>query len=68
LKRFGLLLKGWGNVLKRCLPKLLGAIAGGFVSPDARECAHNAGFFVLELTGETVKLVKPPKDFVAKEW
>jgi predicted AAA+ superfamily ATPase len=48
--------------------KLLGAIAGGFVSPDAREFAHNAGFFVLELTGESVTLAKPPKEFIAKEW
>jgi len=48
--------------------KLLGAIVGAVVTPEAREYAEQNGFFVLELTGEDVRLLKPPKDFQPKEW
>ena len=48
--------------------KLLGAIAGGVVSPDVRDKAHEAGFFVLELKGESVDLLPPPDGFVPSEW
>jgi hypothetical protein len=48
--------------------KLLGAIAGGTVSPDVREYAHSAGFFVLELAGESVTLADRPADFRPREW
>ncbi|GMO55914.1 MAG: hypothetical protein Ta2G_15580 [Termitinemataceae bacterium] len=48
--------------------KLLGAIAGGIVESDAKNCAHNAGFFVLELKGESVQLVETPKDFTPGQW
>ncbi|GMO39574.1 MAG: hypothetical protein Ta2B_19340 [Termitinemataceae bacterium] len=48
--------------------KLLGAIAGGTVDSDAKNCAHNAGFFVLELKGESVHLVEAPKDFSPRQW
>jgi hypothetical protein len=48
--------------------KLLGAIAGGIVLPEAREFAHECGFFVLELTGESVELLDAPEGFTAKEW
>ena len=48
--------------------KLLGAIAGGVVTPDIREQAYNAGFFVLELTGESVTLLAPPEGFTPKIW
>ena len=48
--------------------KLLGAIAGASVSPDVQAYAHNAGFFVLELTGESVALIPPPEGFVVPEW
>ena len=48
--------------------KLLGAIVGAFVTPEAREYAEQNGFFVLELTGENVRLLEPPKDFQPKEW
>jgi len=48
--------------------KLLGAIAAAVVSPDVREYAEQNGFFVLELTGENVHLLEPPKDFQPKEW
>jgi hypothetical protein len=48
--------------------RLLGAIAGGVVSPDAVAYAHKAGFFVLELAGESVVLLDTPAGFVAREW
>ncbi|GMO44417.1 MAG: hypothetical protein Ta2B_25260 [Termitinemataceae bacterium] len=48
--------------------KLLGAIAGGTVESYAAEYAHSVGFFVLELTGESVQLAKAPVGFIAKKW
>jgi hypothetical protein len=48
--------------------KLLGAIVGGVVMPEVREYTEQNGFFVLELTGEDVRLLEPPKDFQPKEW
>jgi hypothetical protein len=48
--------------------KLLGAMAGGAVDPDVRDYAHAAGFFVLELTGESVALTKRPEGFMPREW
>lgn len=47
---------------------LLGTIAGGVVSPDVREYAEENGFFVLELTGEDVRLLEPKNGFQPKEW
>ena len=48
--------------------KMLGAIAGGIVPPETQTYAHNAGFFVLELKGEAVKLITPPEGFSHKVW
>ena len=48
--------------------KLLGAIVGAVVTPQARDYAERSGFYVLELTGEDVRLLEPPKDFQPKEW
>jgi hypothetical protein len=48
--------------------KLLGAIVGAVVTPEAREYAEQNGFFVLELMGEDVRLLEPPKNFQPKEW
>jgi hypothetical protein len=48
--------------------KLLGAIAGGIVTPEGRTAAYEAGFFVLELTGESVARVPEPAGFKPKEW
>jgi hypothetical protein len=48
--------------------KLLGAIAAAVVNPDVREYAEESGFFVLELTGEDVRLLEPPEGFKPKEW
>jgi tetrahydromethanopterin S-methyltransferase subunit G len=48
--------------------KLLGAVAGGIVTPEAKEAAHEAGFYVLELAGESVIRVPDPPGFKPKEW
>lgn len=48
--------------------KILGAMAGGVVDPDILSYAHSAGFFVLELTGESVHLTESPKGFVPRQW
>ncbi|GHV07893.1 hypothetical protein FACS189485_18770 [Spirochaetia bacterium] len=48
--------------------KLLGAMAGGAVDPDVQAYAYSVGFFVLELTGESVHLVKPPAGFIPRQW
>ena len=47
---------------------LIGAIAAAVVYPEVREYAEENGFFVLELTGEDIRLLDPPKDFQPKEW
>ena len=48
--------------------KLLGAIVGAVVQPEAWEYAEQNGFFVLELTGEDVRLLEPSENFQPKEW
>jgi len=48
--------------------QLFGAMAGGVVDPDVKNYAYESGFFVLELTGESVHLVPPPEDFEPKKW
>ncbi|MDR2499512.1 MAG: hypothetical protein LBD37_00345 [Treponema sp.] len=48
--------------------KLLGALAGGVLSPGTAERAYQAGFFALELAGESVALVQPPEGFSPREW
>jgi hypothetical protein len=48
--------------------KILGSLAAAAVNPEVREYAEQSGFFVLELTGEDVRLLEPPKGFKPKEW
>ncbi|MDR1126907.1 MAG: hypothetical protein LBL06_02140 [Treponema sp.] len=48
--------------------RVMGAVAGGVVAPEVREYAHECGFFVLELTGESVRLVEAPVGFTPKVW
>jgi hypothetical protein len=47
---------------------LLGAMTGGLVDLDVRKYAYKSGFFVLELTGESVRLIPPPEEFEPKQW
>jgi predicted AAA+ superfamily ATPase len=48
--------------------KLLGAMAGGVVDPDVKDYAYQAGFFVLELAGESARLLPPPEGFEPQKW
>jgi hypothetical protein len=48
--------------------KILGAIAGGVVAPEAADYAHSRGFYVLELAGESVIRVPDPPGFKPAEW
>jgi predicted AAA+ superfamily ATPase len=48
--------------------QLLGAMAGGVVDPDIKDYIYESGFFVLELTGESVHLIPPPDGFEPKKW
>jgi hypothetical protein len=48
--------------------QLLGAMAGGVVDPEVKEYAYKSGFFVLELTGESVHLIPPPEGFEPSKW
>ncbi|GHT65371.1 hypothetical protein FACS1894110_07100 [Spirochaetia bacterium] len=66
LKRMELILKYTPDQCKG--KRLLGAMAGGAVDPDIAAYAHSAGFFVLELTGESVSLVKTPDGFNPRQW
>jgi uncharacterized protein YoxC len=48
--------------------RLFGAMAGGVVNPDIKDYAYASGFYVLELAGESVRLVNPPQGFVPQKW
>jgi hypothetical protein len=47
--------------------KLLGAVAGAIASEGAKTFAVKQGFFVLEQSGNTVK-ISVPEDFRPREW
>ena len=47
--------------------KFQGAIAGAIVSDEVRNYAHKTGFYMIEQTGDTVK-INIPKDFKPREW
>jgi hypothetical protein len=66
LKRMELILKYPPDQCKG--KRLLGAMAGGAVDTDIQDYAHRAGFFVLELAGESVKLAHTPLGFTPREW
>ncbi|MDR0706510.1 MAG: hypothetical protein LBF60_01355 [Treponema sp.] len=48
--------------------QLFGAVAGGVVSPNVARYAYETGFYVLELTGESVSLIPPPDGFKPGMW
>jgi hypothetical protein len=47
--------------------KFQGAIAGAIMKDEVRDYAHKAGFYVIEQTGDTVK-INIPKDFIPRVW
>ena len=48
--------------------ELFGTMAGGVVNPDVMRYAYEAGFYVLELTGDTVSIIPQPEDFKPGTW
>jgi hypothetical protein len=48
--------------------RVMGALAGGVVSPAVMEYAHKCGFYVLELSGESVRFADTPDGFEARVW
>jgi hypothetical protein len=62
------------DLIRRYPPKgiagmrLMGAMAGGVVDPDVMDYAYQCGLYVLELTGESVRLAPPPDGFTPREW
>ncbi|WP_062327705.1 hypothetical protein [Treponema endosymbiont of Eucomonympha sp.] len=46
----------------------LGAVAGGIVGKQARDYAHKSGFYVLEQSGDTVRIAEPPEAWQPKAW
>ena len=47
--------------------KFQGAIAGAVMNKEVLNYAHEAGFYVIEQTGDTVK-ISIPEGFVPREW
>jgi hypothetical protein len=47
--------------------KLLGAVAGAIMADQVKAYALNTGFYVIEQSGDTVKITVP-RDFKPKEW
>ena len=47
--------------------KFQGAIAGAIMSDEVKDYAHKTGFYVVEQTGDTIK-ISIPGNFVAREW
>ena len=47
---------------------IVGAMAGAIVSDSARDYTLNKGLYVIKQSGESIALVKPPKDFKPRTW
>jgi hypothetical protein len=52
---------------KQDMRKILGAIAGAVFGPTEKKAFIEAGFYVLEQSGDTMKM-DIPDDFVPREW
>jgi phage shock protein A len=48
--------------------KVYSAIAGAVVPPDVRDYAYGKDIYMLEMNGEQVSLLEPPKEFTAGIW
>jgi hypothetical protein len=60
------ILKGYGKEHGDAR-KLLGSVAGGILRKDARDYAVKNGFYVIEQSGDTLK-IEMPKGFKPKTW
>jgi hypothetical protein len=68
LKRMELIRQYPPAVIKENSKRVMGAVAGGVMSPSVMEYAHEHGLFVLELSGESVRLAPAPAGFEPKVW
>ncbi|GHV95277.1 hypothetical protein AGMMS50293_15970 [Spirochaetia bacterium] len=48
--------------------KYLGTVAGGIVDDSVKNYAQKKGFFVLEPSGDTIKIAELPQDWKPREW
>ena len=46
----------------------IGAVAGAIVTDEALAYAHQNGLYVIVQSGEAVKILTPPKGFIARKW
>ena len=65
LKRMALLRRAGAQKFSSC--KLQGAIAGAIMTDDIRRYIHQMGFYAIEQTGDTVKIITP-ENFQPREW
>jgi predicted RNase H-like nuclease (RuvC/YqgF family) len=68
LKRMELIRQYPPAVIKENSKRVMGTVAGGTVDPDVMEYAHKRGLFVLELSGESVRLAPAPAGFTPRVW
>ena len=61
------ILRKWVDAHHGDTRKFQGAIAGAIMKQDVREHAHKAGLYVIEQTGDTVK-ISIPENFKPREW
>jgi hypothetical protein len=48
--------------------KLLGGMAGLMIDPDAKDLANELGIYIIEQSGDAVRLAERPEWFKAHEW
>jgi hypothetical protein len=61
------LLRGWAD-RRQDGRKFLGAVAGAVIKTEVREYAFKRGLFVIEQSGETIEVNKPPAPWEPKTW
>ncbi|MDR2096581.1 MAG: hypothetical protein LBP76_13855 [Treponema sp.] len=61
------LLRGWAD-RRHDRRKFLGALAGAVIKAEVRDYAFKRGFFVIEQSGETIEVGKPPAPWEPRVW
>ncbi|MDR2095687.1 MAG: hypothetical protein LBP76_09255 [Treponema sp.] len=61
------LLRGWAD-RRQDRRKFLGALAGAVIKAEVRDYAFKRGLFVIEQSGETIEVNKPPAPWEPKAW
>jgi len=55
------------NLINKGQRKILGAIAGAIYEDDVKKAVREAGLYVIEQSGDTMK-IDMPEDFIPREW